>query len=228
MLALKQALSLVSSNKIGGAAWTPTDESSLEAWYQHKEGVDLTGVNVTAWNDSSTNGLDMVQADATEQPIYNASTGTLTFDSSNKSNLQTVGQISVAGDFTLGIRMKPTTTNGTFIGDNTTANELFKISSADKITVKIDGGTVTLETNGGASLGDDYIVITRVSNVFALYRNGVEQTYKATLTGTIDIDAIGIRRTNVNGFTGDIKEVQIYSQSDATLIANINARLSTL
>jgi len=228
MLSLKQGLSLVSSNKAGSSSWTPTNESSLEAWYANKEGVSVTGVNVTSWDDSSTNSINMIQADENEQPIYNVSTGALTFDSSSKSNLQTTLQISVTEDFTLGISMKPTTTNGTFIGDNTTANELFKISSADKITVKVDSGTITLETNGGASFGDDYIVITRASDVFSLYRNGVEQTYKATLTGTIDIDAIGIRRSNVNGFSGEIKEVQIYSSSSETLISNINDRLSSL
>jgi hypothetical protein len=78
------------------------------------------------------------------------------------------------------------------------------------------------------TFGDDYIVLTRSSDVFTLYKNGVEQSTPQTLAGTIDIDTIGIRKTDVNGFTGDIEEVQIFSTSNATLTANINARLSTL
>mgnify|MGYP003649025021 FL=1 len=226
MLALKQALSLVST-KVGGVGggWSPTDESSLEAWYQNQVGITLNGSDVSQWDDSSSNGRDMVQADATEQPAYSA--GALTFDSGNKTNLQTTSQIEVTDDFTLGIKMFPTTANGTFIADNTTANELFKISGSSQITIKIDGSQIALDLDSG-SLGDDYIVLTRASDVFTLYRNGVAQSTTQTLAGTIDIDAIGIRRTDVNGFDGTIEEVQIYSVSNATLTANINARLSTL
>ena len=223
MVALKQALSLVST-KVGGG-WSPTDESSLEAWYQNQVGITLNGSDVSQWDDSSSNGRDMVQADATEQPAYSA--GALTFDSGNKTNLQTTSQISVTDDFTLGIKMFPTTTNGTFIADNTTANELFKISGSSQITIKIDGSQIALDLDSG-SFGDDYIVLTRVSDVFTLYRNGVAQSTTQTLAGTIDIDAIGIRRTDVNAFDGTIEEVQIYSVSNATLTANINTRLSTL
>ena len=123
--------------------------------------------------------------------------------------------------------MTPNTTNGTFLADNTTANELFKISSLDGITVKIDGSGILLELDS-TEFGNDYIVLTRVSDLFTLYQNGVAQTGTNSLSGTIDIDAIGIRKTDVNGFTGDIKEIQIYSSSDATLTSRINARLSTL
>ena len=227
MLALKQALSLVSTKVAGGAAWTPTDEGKLEAWYENKVGITRNGSTVSDWADQSTNSRDMVQADATEQPAYNTVTGDLTFDSSNKTNLQTTSQMSFGADFTLGIKMFPTTTNGTFVADNTTANELFKISSSTAITIKIDGVTAILPLDTG-EFDDDYIVLTRASDVFTLYRNGVAQSNTQTLAGTIDIDAIGIRRTDVNGFDGTIQEVQIYSISNATLTANINARLSTL
>ena len=227
MLALKQALSLVSTKVAGGAAWTPTDEGKLEAWYENKVGITRNGSTVSDWADQSTNSRDMVQADATEQPAYNTVTGDLTFDSSNDTNLQTTSQMSFSADFTLGIKMFPTSTNGTFVADNTTANELFKISADDAITIKIDGVTAILSLDTG-EFDDDYIVLTRVSDVFTLYRNGVAQSNPQTLAGTIDIDAIGIRRTDVNGFDGTIQEVQIYSISNATLTANINARLSTL
>ena len=227
MLALKQALSLVSTKVGGGAAWSPTDESSLEAWYENKVGITRNGSTVSEWADQSTNSRDMVQADATEQPAYNTVTGDLTFDSSNGTNLQTTSQMSFSADFTLGIKMFPTSTNGTFVADNTTANELFKISASDAITIKIDGSTSVISLDSG-TFGDDYIVLTRASDVFTLYKNGVAQSNPQTLAGTIDIDAIGIRRTDVNGFDGTIQEVQIYSISNATLTANINARLSTL
>ena len=73
------------------------------------------------------------------------------------------------------------------------------------------------------------LVITRSSDVLSLYHNGVRQTGTTpTLAGTADIDAIGIRATDLNGFDGTIEEIQIYTGSSAALIANINDRLSTL
>ena len=223
MLSLKQGLSLSTKKALGG--WTPTDEGTLESWYQNQVGITLNGSDVSQWSDSSSNSRDMVQATATEQPAYSA--GALTFDSGDKTNLQTTSQIEVTDDFTLGIKMFPTTANGTFIADNTTANELFKISGSSQITIKIDGSQIALDLDSG-SFGDDYIVLTRATDVFTLYRNGVAQSTTQTLAGTIDIDAIGIRRTDVNGFDGTIEEVQIYSSSNSTLTSNINSRLSSL
>ena len=226
MLALKLALSLVSTPRLGG--WSPDDEPKLVAWYQNAVGISLNGSDVAGWGDSAPAGLyDMVQGTATEQPAYSG--GVLTFVSADKNNLQTVGQISLTGDFTVGIRINTSTTNGTFLADNTSAGELFKYNSASKLTTKIAGsGNTDLDLDSG-TFGDDYLVITRVSNVLTLWKNGVAQTGTTpTLAGTALVDAIGIRRTDINGFDGTIKEIQIYSSSSADLTANINDRLSTL
>jgi hypothetical protein len=100
MLALKQALSL-SSTKILGA-WSPEQEASLVAWYQYQTGITLNGSDVSEWADYTGN-YNMVQAIAINQPAY--SSGTLTFDSAKTQFLQTAGQISLAGDFTIGFRV---------------------------------------------------------------------------------------------------------------------------
>ena len=225
MLALKLGLSLVSTRKLGG--WSPDDETSLVAWYQNRVGITLNGSDVSAWADSSSNSYDMVQATDTEQPAYSA--GVLTFVSADKNNLQTAGQISLTGDFTLGLRINTSTTNGTFLADNTSAGELFKYNSASKITTKIAGsGNTDLDLDSG-TFGDDYIIITRLSSVLTLWKNGVAQTGTTpTLAGTSLIDTIGIRKVDINAFDGTIKEIQIYSSSSADLTANINDRLSTL
>ena len=226
MLALKLGLSLVSTPILGG--WSPDDEASLVAWYQNQVGITLNGSDVSQWDDSSSNGYDMVQATATEQPAYSG--GVLTFVSADKNNLQTSGtQISLTADFTVGLRINTSTTNGTFLADNTSAGELFKYNSASKITTKIAGsGNTDLDLDSG-TFGDDYIVITRVSDVLTLWKNGVAQTGTTpTIAGTSLIDVIGLRRTDLNGFDGTIKEIQIYSSSSADLTANINDRLAGL
>jgi hypothetical protein len=226
MLALKLGLSLVSTPKLGG--WSPDDETSLVAWYQNAVGITLNGSDVSAWADSAPAGsYDMVQATATEQPAYSG--GVLTFVSADDNNLQTAGQISLTADFSLGLRINTSTTNGSFLADNTTANEFFKYSSATRLLVKIAGSSSTALDLDSGTFGDDYLVITRVSNVLTLWKNGVAQTGTTpTLAGTSLIDVIGLRRTDLNGFDGTIKEIQIYSSSSADLTANINDRLSTL
>jgi hypothetical protein len=225
MLKLGLDLSLSSIRPQG--VWSPDDESSLVAWYQNRVGITLNGSDVSQWDDSSSNSYDMVQATAGEQPAYSG--GVLTFVSANDENLQTTGQISLTGDFTVGIKITPAiAAAGTFLADNTTTKELFKYESATRIKVKVDSANVNLDLDSGA-FGDDYIVITRVSNVLTLWHNGVAQTGTTpTAAGTSDIDTIGIRATDIDGFDGTIEEIQIYSSSSADLTANINDRLSTL
>jgi hypothetical protein len=226
MLALKLGLSLVSTPKLGG--WSPDDEASLEAWYQNKVGITLNGSDVSQWDDSSPNNLDMVQGTASEQPSYASDTGYLAFVSADKNNLQTAGQVSLAGDFTVGIRIYPSiAAAGTFLADNTTANEFFKFTTASNLRIKIDGSTANIALDSG-TFGGDYLVITRASDVFTLWQNGQAQSGTPTLAGTTDIDAIGIRSVDTDGFDGTIGEIQIYSSSSTELTANINDRLSTL
>ena len=225
MLALKLGQSLSSSSGPSGD-WSPTDESSLEAWYQNAVGITLNGSDVSQWADSSTNSRNMVQATATEQPSYSA--GALTFVAADSNNLQTTGQISLSGDFTIGIRVYMQATGGVLLADNTIANEFFKVTSTTRIAIRIDGVTKQVDLDSGTFLSDTYLVITRASDVISLYFGGVLQSDTETHTGTADIDAIGVRETDTNPLSAIIEEVQIFSSSNATLIANVNTRLASL
>tara|TARA_R110000764_G_scaffold2359_1_gene9982 strand:- start:157 stop:843 length:687 start_codon:yes stop_codon:yes gene_type:complete len=228
MLALKQALSIVSTKNLG--SWKPTDEIGLVAWWKNKVGITLTPstTRVESWIDSGPEAFDMVQATESERPAYDSATGALTFDSSNSQSLQMQDQISIAGEFTIGIRLRPSSFNNAILGDNTTGNEYFKYTTDSNIRIKVDGGTANINLDSGV-FGNDYLVITRnASDVLSLYQNGTLQTTTATLSGTSDIDAIGIRATNVNPYSGDILEIQIYNSTSAALIANVNNRLSNL
>ena len=228
MLALKLGMSIGGSNRPMGA-WTPASEGTdLVAWYKNKEGITLNGSDVSAWADSSSNSHDMVQATASEQPAYNASTGALTFDKTAAQSLQTTSQISISSDFTVGVRLYPSAVNVIVLGDNTTNNEFFKISNSTTLRFKTDGTHVDITVNDGNLSDDNYLVVTRASNVVSLYVNGTLQTDTETLEGTVDIDAIGVRATDANPYGGIIQEVQIYDSTSAELTANINTYLSTL
>ena len=229
MLALKQALSLVSTKKTGTVIpWNPIDESDLLAWYQNKVGVGLTGLEVTDWEDSSTNGHEMEQATSSERPIYNAATGSLTFDSSFSQHLQTTTQMSLSREFTIGFKMNATGSNNTILADNTIAQEYFKITSLTNLRFKTDAQLGNLAVDDG-TLTDVYVVISRnASDLVKLYVNGTLQLASATVTGTSDIDAIGIREPNINSFDGEIFEIQIYDTTNATLVSNVNTYLSNI
>ena len=136
----------------------------------------------------------------------------------------------MSSDFTIGIKLTPSAFNNVVLADNTTVHEFFKITNSSQLRIRMDssGNQANLDLDSG-TFGDDYLVITRVSDVLTLWQNGVVQTGTTpTLSGTTDIDAIGVRRTDLNAYAGDIKEIQIYSTSSAALTANVNDRLSTL
>jgi len=228
MLAQRLGLSINSTRPLG--AWSPDNESTLEGWYQNKVGITLNGTDVSEWADSSSNGYDMVQATATEQPAYNASTGALTFVPADTNNLQTTGQISLSGDFTIGIKLDVNAVGGVIVADNTTAGEFMgRFTSTTQLRIRIDNtSAINIAKDSGSFVEDAYMVITRVSGLISLWWKGTEQASTATLTGTADIDAIGVRSNDVNPFDGTISEIQIYSSSSATLTANVNDRLSSL
>ena len=72
------------------------------------------------------------------------------------------------------------------------------------------------------------MVLTRVSDVITLYWNGVAQADTETLSGTADIDNLGVRNSDLNPYDGTIQEVQIYSSANDDLTAEVNARLSMI
>jgi len=225
MLALKQALSLVSTNTLGG--WKPSDETGLEAWYKYQTGITLNGSDVSAWADSSSNSFDMVQDTASEQPAYNS--GAIDFDASASQSLQTPSDIELSGAFTLGLRLFPALNNVIVLGDNTINNEFFKITNSTQLRFKTDGSSVDITVNDGDLTADNYLVITRnASDLVTLYINGVAQTDTETLAGTANIDAIGVRNPEANPYDGTISEIQIFDTESTALTANVNTYLSNL
>jgi hypothetical protein len=224
MLALKLGQSLSSSKN---APWLPTDESSLVAWYRKGSEITLNGSDVSSWGDSSSNGLDMVQATASEQPAF--SNGILTFDSANTQNLQTTGQISLTGNFAIGIRFNPSAFTGVILGDNTSTGEFFKLTSNNTIRIKIDAANLDLTLDSGTWTDGSILLYRKDPNLIQWYANGVSQSSSGTLAGTADIDTIGVRRVDLNPYDGTITEIQIYNDApSATMLNNINARLATL
>ena len=222
MLALKQALSLVSTNTLGG--WQPSDETGLEAWYKFQTGITLNGSDVSAWADSSENSFDMVQATASEQPDYNS--GAIEFSPADTHNLGTASDITLSGAFTIGIKLNIAAAGGVIIGDNTETGEFFRLHSTSILRIKIDNSTADVQLDSG-TWGDGYMVVTRnASNKITLWWNGVQQTTASpTQSGTANIDSIGVRKTDINPYDGTISEIQIFDTESTEITANVNTYL---
>ena len=218
-LALKLGMSL---NSAPSSEWSPLLESSLEGWWKYK--TDVTTVaddKVSSWKDSSTNSHNMLQENDAERPIYDSSSGSITFDSTNTTHLESGSQISISGNATIAFWFDPTTFNNSVIGDNTTAGEFIKLTGNDEVKIKIDSSDIDITLNSGTTWGNNYVVLDRLGTRWRLWHNGTLQTDAGDLGGTIDIDAIGVRKTDLNPFNGKIYDVQVYSSRSDNLTSNI-------
>jgi len=226
MLALKQALSLTSTPMLG-SAWSPADETSLEGWYQKAVGITLNGSDVSQWADSSTNGVDMVQATASKQPAYSA--GVLTFDGADDCLISS-GQISLSGDFVVGLKLTVTTVpGGTVLGDYTANGEWMRWISSTVLRIKSDNlNVININIDSGSIATTTSMIVTRNSGTVSLWWNGVLQADTEALTDTIDTDAIGIRKGDLQPWDGTMEEIQIYSSYSSALVANVQARLNSI
>ena len=231
MLAQKLGLNLSS---LKTALWTPRDESSLVAWWRHATDVADDGspnYKVSQWKDQSGNNNHFIQGTLSERPVNGtgATSGVITFDPSNTENLETTSQISLSGDFTIGIKLNLANAGCVLMADNTANGEFIRFFSTSVIRIKIDNATaVDISKDEGTWPGDAYMVLTRSSGTITLYWNGTAQADTEDLTGTADIDNLGVRKTDLNPYDGTISEVMIFSSSSAALTAEANARLSTI
>ena len=227
MLALKLALSLNSSKYPSSGAWSPTDESCLEAWYQRGVGVTESGGDITAWSDSSTNGNNITTS-VGNRPAY--SSGVLTFTGANDDFLSMGSTLDFTGEFTIGYIANPTGL-GALIGNSGSSGtdaDFIKYQSTTRMTIKIDNVAKQFDLASG-TWGDDYIVVTRdSSNLITVHKNGTALADTETGTGTVKINIIGHRGGGLNDYTGTAEEFQFYSSTSATLTANVNARLASL
>lgn len=217
--------------------WSPEDEGAgLIMWYKNKTLVHYSGGSADAWGNSSGNAgaayYDLEQLTIAEMPLYDEDTGELEFDSGDDSNLQLSGSNNApfTAKFTIGMRINPNTTNGVLIGSNTGSGELFKISSASRISLQIDGSAGTLNLDSPNVYGEgDYIVLYRLDTdiVYQIW-NGVLQVDTANKAGTLDINALGIRYNTQNGYTGGMFEAQVYKTASIDLAISCSNYLANV
>jgi len=234
-------------DKSGKSPWLPSDESTLVAWYKNKTGITLNGSDVSAWADSSSNSHDMVQATASEQPAYDASTGALTFDDGAEQYLESSSDIGgvngMDDEFIVGFRTNPTKNNIVNLGHSDSTTEMIKFapSNNNSIRVKPASSTVDFDMESGHQIQDDctWIIVRKSNGEVSVYKNLpsggtlVQQDSAKACTGDFILNIIGKRgHSTANWFEGTMKEIVMFkdvpdANSDA-LRDNLFARLKSL
>ena len=218
-------------DQIGVPSWTPDSEESCQAWYKYNTDQNLINDDECyEWLDQTSYNRHMVQGVDAERPTKGDGEDYLTLDSSVDQHLQLAGvtQITLDETFTIGMRLNVDTTNGTVIGSNTTSGEIIKFASAVNILVKIDNTARTLTSTEG-DFGNNRIIITRTDeNLISVYVDGALQEDTAVLSGTADINALGIRAPNTNGYDGAIYDITIFNSASEQLTNNLEAYLQTV
>lgn len=230
MLGLGTGFHGVGGKTYFGGEWLPTDESSLQAWY--KFGTP-TKNPVDAWPDSSGNGYHMVQATSGNQPSI--SSGIITFDGTDDFLALTSGDITIAdeGAFLIGFRVHPTNDNSILLGEDGSATEMIKFLDGDTLRIKPGGVNADYDLSSGSTQDDAYWVISReagAADLTTVFKDGSQVDATTAAPGEFNISQIGRRThgTQRNDYQGEVYEIIIFNETNATLIANVTARLAGL
>jgi len=228
MLAQKLGLSLPSTRKLGG--WVPANEDSCAAHYKYNSKITYdAGNEVSLWKDQTANINNATQDTAGEFPLYDVATGAIDFDGAN-DNLLTTSQITIAGEFIIGCVLDPegTISSNCVVGDNTTSNYWIRLKDSNTIQFKLGGSVGGIDLDLGNTFdGKNYLVFTRNSaDLISVYFNGTKQVNTLTLAGSLLVDALGIRATDVNDYRGLMYDVSLFSSFSAAIITNLNDYLA--
>ena len=213
-------------------AWYPTDEVSLQAFWEFKRIGSANVANVETWFDTSVHSRRITQATEANQPSYTAATGAVTFDGSD--HLSTASSFAVTGTFTIGFRLSfDALSNEVLLASNTSANNFIRVVDLDTINLKFGGTLGTIDFNDGTDFATDgtkySVVVARdSSDDVAVWIDGVKQTDTVTKSGNFIIDTIGVRATDTNDFEGNMFECIVFSDYSNTLVTEVNTRLNSL
>jgi hypothetical protein len=211
--------------------WNPKhDIECLEGWWAY--GVDITdsggpSFEVSSWRDQSPNNNHLEQATLLERPVngtgLGGQKGTIFFDSTRGENLDMTSQITLTGDWMIGMVLTanelPESGGYTILADNDYENDWMKISAANTMKLRIDGTTVNLSLDAGNTFESLFsIIITRESSLCSVWFNGILQADTELLAGSSDIDNFGVRKTDLNPFDGSVNEIIIFSCYDERML----------
>ena len=202
--------------------WTPTDDASLESWYQNKVGVTFDGSNlVSVWLDSSTNTFNLKPDGLNPKPEYDSTTGAIIF--SGDDPLKANSTHILTGEFTLGIRLKLTVGQSLGYIMGSIGLDQLELTDLKNINGFLYDTTSAFTLTSSLDLTDNSIVITRdSSNLISMTIDGVLQATTATAAGDLSFSTFGF------DMNARYYEIQVYSSTSNELTYYVNDRLSNI
>ena len=237
MLALKQAMSLVSQKETTG--FMPSDITNLEMWLKFNTGITAdqnaagdtldpihstlantmeTDDKINGWEDETGNSYTGVQTTEADKPEWNTSSAaypyTLYFSGTKYMDLDTAMAISANQDFSIVTEVMFTSVTQKAIYGSDSSN-FFRVNAADGFRNKIGGAGNNnfIEASDTIAVDTYYTVIfTRENGAtgdLSLYVNGGGYSDKAWgSTALTDADAFTIN--NIASAADDTNQLQGY------------------
>lgn len=219
-------------------AFTITDVSDLELWYQRN-----VGVTTAKWTDSSGNDNHSIQQTESNKATVTVDGG-LDFEKDNNHHYDFTN-IAIANNqgFAMGlVATLETVANASIFSDS--ANEFIRITNGRTFSVGTNGGEENLVTNivtpantynAGQKVA---VLVNRKSGSnggFTIFVNGVRLVIDTDLsaleangenTKGFTIDTLGTTNASTNPFDGTMHEVVFFSKGlDNEEIADVNSYL---
>lgn len=242
MLAQKLANSLPTIRPYE-SGWTPTPgRNNMLAWWKKDTGVTSAGAPtyaVSQWDDQSGNANHFTQSLIANMPTsagnVGQNNGEIWFDGGSSQFLD-IPQMSIAGNFTIGMRFKIFTIGGgALFADRSQAHEFTRITSSVQLRVKFDQPTGALNfplDSGTWNDGNPHnLIITRNAGNVRIYVDEVQLTTVLTGTDDFEIDCFGVRQgsgVGINPFDGWLMDASIYNEAGNQLTTDLNHYLNTL
>ena len=217
------------SNSIKNTVWNPTMHPELEFWFAKGTGITSHTNAVSDWSSYVNTSHRLSQATVEERPtLVAASDYAIDFDG---GDVLSGTQFTFTDEFVIGIKFTvedANAANDVIIGDNTTVANFIRLNDSNTIGIKASGTQVQVDVNSATQFNSGvttHLVATRDgSNVIRYWIDGVLQTNTGSSAGEFLIDAIGVRATDANDFSGKIWEViaykDVYSIELATLLSS--------
>jgi len=227
-------LRLITARK-GAAGFTPAHIANLKLWLDPTKnssfngGSIADGVKVSSWNDQSTAGTNVSQANSSYQPTYAASgingnpavyygATTLGLNGTFSSTLTSFTVFAV-------VRSASNTNYNTILGDTASSRFSVTTTNANSIYTIANNYDLTSSTSNGSFLTNtNYVVTANISSSNKkIYINNVDLSTPSGNIGSLTSFGVG-GRAWYTGFSGYIGHVLVYSgvlsDADRTAVYN--------
>ncbi len=199
------------------AAWLPTDQAGLVAWYKSDAGITKTaGDSVETWADQSGNSNDLTQSTAGKKPIWTASQlngyAAVLFDGANDFLIES-GGFTLEQPITIYMVFKQTTwTSADRVWDGAASNSMALIQQATSPDLAMYAGNFV--TSNTTLVVNNYGAMVCIYNGVSSYHQINNETAVTGNCGASDGSGFTLG-ANFNGSTGwsniAVAEIIIYS-----------------